>query len=57
MLSINLDIVLLAIQFLCITDHLTIRYLMNNAYFYGRVIRWLLLLQEFDITILDKPNN
>jgi ABC-type molybdate transport system ATPase subunit len=21
----------------------------------GRIIRWLLLLQEFDLTILDKP--
>ena len=28
---------------------------MNKPITYGRVTRWLLLLQEFDITILDKP--
>lgn len=36
-------------------DHATIRYLMNKAIVGGRVIRWLLLLHEFDITIVDKP--
>ena len=28
---------------------------MNNPITNGRFTRWLLLLQEFDITILDKP--
>jgi hypothetical protein len=36
-------------------DHVVIKYLMNKPITNGRVTRWLLLLQEFDITILDKP--
>eukprot|EP00253_Pinus_taeda_P018285 PITA_18285 len=35
-------------------DHSAIRFLMNNPIIDGRIIRWLLQLQEFDITILDK---
>eukprot|EP00253_Pinus_taeda_P027085 PITA_27085 len=34
---------------------ITIKYLMNKFVTNARVIRWLLLLQEFDITIVDKP--
>ena len=37
------------------TDHIAIRYLMNKPITNARVTRWLLLLQEFDITIIDKP--
>lgn len=37
------------------TDHTTIRYMMNKPITNARVTRWLLLLQEFDITIVDKP--
>jgi hypothetical protein len=37
------------------TDHSAIRYLMNKSITNGRVTRWLLLLQEFDISIIDKP--
>eukprot|EP00253_Pinus_taeda_P021591 PITA_21591 len=37
------------------TDHSTIRYLMNKPIINGRVTRWLLLLQEFNITVLDRP--
>ena len=37
------------------TDHIPIRYLINNLITNARVTRWLLLLQEFDITIVDKP--
>ena len=37
------------------TDHATIKYLMNKPTIIGRLARWLLLLQEFDITIIDKP--
>lgn len=36
-------------------DHTTIRYLMNKRITNARVTRWLLLLQEIDITIGDKP--
>jgi len=35
-------------------DHSTIRYLMNKPITNGRVTRWLLLLQEFNITVLDR---
>ena len=37
------------------TDHSAIRYLMNKLAVTGQLARWLLLLQEFDITIVDKP--
>jgi hypothetical protein len=36
------------------TDHVAIKYLMKKVDINGRIIRWLLLLQEFDLTILDK---
>jgi hypothetical protein len=36
------------------TDHSTIKYLMNKPITIARVTRWLLLLQEFDITIVDR---
>lgn len=36
------------------TDHSTIRYLMNKSIPNDRVAKWLLLLQEFNITILDR---
>jgi hypothetical protein len=36
-------------------NHSSIHYLMNKPITNGRVTRWLLLLQEFDITIIDKP--
>lgn len=38
------------------TDHARIRYLMNKPVTPGHVTRWLLLLKEFQITIIDKPN-
>ena len=34
-------------------DHSSIRYLMNKPITHGRVIGWLLLLQEFNITVID----
>jgi hypothetical protein len=37
------------------TDHSSIRFLMNKPITNGRVTRWLLLLQEFNITVLDRP--
>ena len=36
------------------TDHSAIRYLMKKPVVSSRLARWLLLLQEFDITIIDK---
>ena len=36
-------------------DHSTIRYLMNKPITNGRVTIWLLLLQEFNITVLYNP--
>jgi hypothetical protein len=36
------------------TNHTTIKYLMNKPITNARVTRWLLLLQEFDITIVDR---
>jgi hypothetical protein len=36
------------------TDNDSIRYLMNTHDINGRMIRWFLLLQQFDLTILDK---
>ena len=36
-------------------DHSVIKYLMNKPLTSGRVTRWLLLLQEFNITIVDRP--
>jgi len=35
------------------TDHSTIRYLMNKPTTNGRITRWLLLLQKFNIIVLD----
>ena len=37
------------------TDHSAIRHLMNKPVTSGRVTRWLLLLQEFNVTVLDRP--
>eukprot|EP00253_Pinus_taeda_P017838 PITA_17838 len=37
------------------TDHSAIKYLMNKPITNGRITRWLLLLQEFNITIQDRP--
>lgn len=36
-------------------DHSIIRFLMNKPIVTSRVIRWLLLLQKFNIMILDNP--
>ena len=37
------------------TDHAAIRYLMNKPDVNAHIITWLLLLQQFDLTIVDKP--
>ena len=37
------------------TDHSAIIFLMNKPITNGRVTRWILLLLEFNITIIDQP--
>jgi hypothetical protein len=37
------------------TDHTTLKYLLNKKDVKPRLIWWILLLQEFDIKIKDKP--
>eukprot|EP00253_Pinus_taeda_P012394 PITA_12394 len=37
------------------TDHAAIRYLLNKPDVNSHIIRWLILLQQFDLTIADKP--
>ena len=39
------------------TDHASIKYLLNKAYSKPRLIRWILLLQEFDLVIRDKKGS
>ena len=39
------------------TDHATIKYLMAKKDAKLRLIRWVLLLQEFDLNIKDKKDN
>jgi len=36
------------------TNHATIKHLLTKAYSKPRLIRWVLLIQEFDIVIKDK---
>nr|GEX92325.1 hypothetical protein [Tanacetum cinerariifolium] len=38
------------------TNHLALKYLLNKQDAKSRLLRWVLLLQEFDITILDKKD-
>lgn len=39
---------------ICYIDHSTIKYLMSKQDARPRLIRWILLLQEFDLEIRDK---
>ena len=43
-------------EFFVHTDHSTIIFLMNKPITNGRVTRWLLQLQEFNITVIDRPS-
>ena len=36
-------------------DHSAIKYLMNKSITNGRITRWLLLMQEFNITVQERP--
>ena len=37
------------------TDHSAIIFLMNKPITNGRLTRWLILLQQFNITVIDQP--
>ena len=37
------------------TDHYVLRYLMKKPITNGRITRWLLLMQEFNVIALDRP--
>lgn len=39
------------------TDHAALKYLLTKKDAKARLIRWILLLQEFDITIKDKKRS
>ena len=39
------------------TNHVAIKYLLNKADSKPRLIRWILLLQEFDLVIYDKKRD
>ena len=38
------------------TDHVAIKYLTNKLDVNAHIIIWLLLLHQFDLTIIDKPS-
>ena len=38
------------------TNHVAIKYLMNKANVNAQIIRWSPLLQQFELTIVDKPS-
>jgi len=38
-----------------VTDHKTLTYLVNKPNPSGRLVRWLLLMEEFDIDIVHRP--
>ena len=42
-------------EFFVHSDHYAIIFLMNKPITNGRVTQWILLLQEFNITIIDRP--
>ena len=45
---------ILGSKFTIYTDHVAIRYLLAKKYAKPHLIRWILLLQEFDLEIQDK---
>nr|GEY41405.1 reverse transcriptase domain-containing protein [Tanacetum cinerariifolium] len=47
----------LPFELMCDTDHSALKYLFNKQDAKPRLLRWVLLLQEFDITIRDKKGD
>ena len=45
---------LIGTKVIVFSDHLTLRYLLTKKEAKPRLIRWILLLQEFDLEIRDK---
>jgi hypothetical protein len=45
---------LLGTKFIVFTDHVALRYILKKKESKPRLIRWILLLQEFDVEIKDK---
>ena len=45
---------LLANKFVFFTDHQALLYLVNKPYNTGRIVRWFLILLEFDFTVMVK---
>ena len=41
--------------FIIYVDHYALKYLLNKTELAGRVIQWMLLLQEFDFEVVTKP--
>ena len=48
---------MLGFKVVIFTDHAAIKHLLTKAYSKPRLIRWVLLLQEFDIVIKDKKGS
>ncbi|KAL3694202.1 hypothetical protein R1sor_007853 [Riccia sorocarpa] len=42
-------------KFVFFVDHQALTYIVNKVHITGRIARWLLLLQEFDFTVVYKP--
>ena len=48
---------ILGYKVICNIDHAAIRYLLNKKEAKPRMVRWLLLLQEFHLQIVDRKGN